>query len=300
MQECGLCNKRFQALTSTHLKSAHNLSIAQYKKKFPNHKAGFIVLSNLLPKDDSRFIKWKESLKKRGHSWNKGFTKKNNPSVLKISQTMQKKKIDNFINWRDKMKSLGKIKSKYPLFSKNEELAELIGLILGDGNLFKHERVERLTISFNLKYPKIIIRGQYLVEKILKKKVATDKGIKGNGKRIWIYEKNISKRLGIPCGAKKNHNLRIPEWAWGSKKLLVACLVGLFNAEGSYSIHLPTCTYNLQFSNINKTLLKDVFLALKMLKYNPHLREKRVNLRKRKETESFARLINFKYYRSWL
>lgn len=296
--KCQLCQRDFKIITNTHLKKAHNTSLREYKGKFSNQRIGFLVISNLLPKNDPRFIRWKKSLKKRKSIWNKGHTKETHPSVLKTSQTMQKKRIDNFRNWRDKMKLLGKIKSEYPPFRKNEELAELIGLILGDGNLFKHERVERLTISFNSRYPKIVRRGQYLVEKIFKKKVAADKGIKGNCRRIWIYERNISKRLVVPCGAKKNHNLCIPKWTWKSRKLLVACLVGLFNAEGSYSIHRPTGTYNLQFSNTNQSLLKDVYLALGMLKYNPNLRKNAVRLRRKKETERLVKEIKFREYRS--
>jgi hypothetical protein len=54
-------------------------------------------------------------------NWNKGQTKYTNLSVKKISDTMKEKRIDNFKEWRDKMKTKGKIKSKYlPLKKKRK------------------------------------------------------------------------------------------------------------------------------------------------------------------------------------
>ncbi len=295
---CQFCNKKFKAITNTHLKAIHNITLSKYKKRFPNQKIGFPTPPNLLPENSQEFIRWKNSLKKRGSPWNKGHTKETHPGVLKTSQTMKKRKIDNFKQWREEMRHLGKIKSQYPSLPKNEEVAELIGLVLGDGNLYKHKRTERLTISFNTKYPKIIKRGQYLVEKIFQKKPIGTQNKIGSCARIWIYEKHISKRLGIPCGAKKKYKLRIPEWVWKSEELLKACLVGLYNAEGSYSVHKPTYTYNLQFSNTNKSLLKNVHQALKMLKYSPNLRKNAVRLRRKKEAKRFLKEIKFQEYRS--
>ena len=44
----------------------------------------------------------------------------------KISQTMRARRLDNFKQWRDKMKELGKIKSTYPTLKKDGNLAELV------------------------------------------------------------------------------------------------------------------------------------------------------------------------------
>lgn len=298
MAQCQLCKHKFKAITNTHLKAAHNLTLFEYKKRFPDQKIGFSILPNLLQKNDPRFIKWKNSLKKRNVSWNKGYTKETHSGLLKLSQTMKKKKTDNFKKWREKMKRLGKVKSKYPSLPKNEELAELIGLVLGDGNLFRHERVERLTISFNTKYPKIISRARYLIKIIFQKKPAEDQNKTKTYARMWIYEKYISKRLEIPCGAKKNYKLKIPDWIWKSENLLKACLIGLYNAEGSYSVHKPSDAHIFQFSNLNKFLLQDVHRALKMLKYNPNIRKIRVNLRRKAEIKRLLKQIKFQEYRS--
>lgn len=269
---------------------------------FPKARvSSFPVIPNLLEKSDPRYIKWKKSLEKRPPTWSKGETKETNLSVRKISETMRRRRIDNFAKWREEMVELGKIKSEYPEFEKAKELAELIGMVLGDGNISEHPRTERLTIAFNAKYPRIIKRTKSLLTTVFEKRPTEAAITKSspNSWRMWIYEKWISKRLGIPAGAKKNHQLRIPKWVWKDENLLVYCLIGLYNAEGSYSIHLPTCTYNFQFSNTNHSLLRDVFNALKALGYNPILTKRCVGIRRRAEAEKFAKLIKFKYYRSW-
>jgi len=81
--------------------------------------------------------------------WNKGFTKENNQSVLKISQTMRKRKIDNFAKWRESAKKIGLIRSTYPAPRKDGNLAELVGVILGDGHIRKFPRTEELSIFSN-------------------------------------------------------------------------------------------------------------------------------------------------------
>src|SRR5579872_6298186 len=100
------------------------------------------------------------------NSWNKGFTKDSHLSVRKISQTMKGRHLDNFKVWRDEMKKQGKIKNAYPLLQKNGDLAELIGVTLGDGYLAKFPRTDLLTISANSANIGFIERYANLIEKL--------------------------------------------------------------------------------------------------------------------------------------
>jgi DNA-binding transcriptional regulator WhiA len=188
-------------------------------------------------------------------------------------------------------------KSSYPDFKKDENLAELIDLVLGDGNLYQHERTERLLIAFNSKYPKIIERGRKLIFAHFGKKPAIFYNKTKTCTKLSLYEKKIGIRLGIPVGNKRRFNLYFPSWIWDSKETILSCLLGLYNAEGSLSVYRPSRAYIMSFSNNNKTLLEDVFRALKMLKYNPNLRTNKVNLRRRKEILGFCQQIRFFYYR---
>ncbi len=229
-------------------------------------------------------------------SWSKGFTKATHPSVLKISQTMKRKRIDNFHEWRERMRALGKIPSSYPPLQQSQLLAEYIGIVLGDGNISKFPRTQRLIISANSNNKGFIKRYTWLTHTLFQKKPAVKK-VKGkNCTRISLYQKRISERLSIPTGNRQDKTIKIPSWIWQEEKYITAFLRGLFEAEGSLSIHKPTCTYNFQFANTNKSLLEATEKGLRMLGYNPEVRKKSVRLRKKLEVAKFRELIKFREY----
>ena len=103
-------------------------------------------------------------------SWSKGFTKENHPSIRKISETMKRRKIDNFASWRQASIRSGKIVTVFPPLERSGDLAELIGVLLGDGHIQKFPRTERLLIFSNSNNPGFIKRYKILVEKLFKKK----------------------------------------------------------------------------------------------------------------------------------
>lgn len=229
-------------------------------------------------------------------SWNKGQTKKTHPGVMKISNTMRLRKIDNFRAWRNQMKALGKIPNGYLPIEHCEELAEYIGVILGDGNISKFPRTERLILTGNSNNQGFIKRYAEITQTLFHKKPCVSKLNSSNATRIAFYQKEISNRLGIPCGSRKNLDYTVPKWILKKDGYLVAFLKGLFEAEGSLSIHLPTCTYNFQFRNNNKSLLSAVKDGLIHLGYHPEVRTNSTRLRKRGEVEKFRNLIKFRNY----
>lgn len=223
--------------------------------------------------------------------WNKGKTKTTHPSVLKMSETMRQKKIDNFKSWREKKRQEGVW--KIAEIEKSVQLAELVGVILGDGNIQIFPRCERLIISSHSENKTFIERYSNLVENLFVKAPSILK-TKENCVRISLYQKEISKRLLIPVGSRQKLNNLIPVWITTDKKFVIACLKGLFEAEGSLSIHLPTYTYNFQFTNTNKCLLDFVKNNLLKLGFNPEERPTSIRLRKKKEVLLFKDLINFR------
>ena len=100
-----------------------------------------------LPQDDPRYLKWRRSLSKRPAPWNKGCTKDDHSGVNKISETFKRKKIDNFAEWRRDARENGSVPNGYPPFRKDEKLAFLIVIFLGDGHLYGHERTDSLMIT---------------------------------------------------------------------------------------------------------------------------------------------------------
>lgn len=190
----------------------------------------------------------------------------------------------------------GLIISHYPHLLKNADLSELIGVILGDGHIQRFPRTERLLIVGNSNNPKFIEHYADLVEKVFHKKPHSAKVHGENAIRISLYQKRISERLGIPLGSRKGLQFRTPSWISKNRGFLVKFLRGLFEAEGSLSIHRPTYTYNLQFSNRNQSLLNAVKDGLTILGFNPETRPDSVRLRKKAEVENFLKISRFRMY----
>ena len=255
-----------------------------------------MMLPHLLPKDDPRFIYWKKSLKKRPPPWNKGKTRRSDPSVNKISETFKRKRIDNFAVWRQNARNSGLIPTTHKPLKKTVNLAFLIGLTLGDGNINKMARTECLRITLGTDKPELWKYAMRIIEAVFDKKPSVYKRNAANCVNITLYQQNLSRRLGIPTGARKNLKIKLPTWIWKNKKMLISAVSGLFEAEGYCSIHKPTYTYNMGFSNVNISLLDDMEKALKDLGFHPERRVNAVRLRRKNEVFEFQKIIRFRKY----
>ena len=165
--------------------------------------------------------------------WAKGQTKKDNPSLLKLSETLKSKKIWNFTKWRKEMNK--QRADRYSKLSRSENLAELIGIILGDGNLNKHSRTENLRITCNSEAGGYIKHVSSLMEKIFYKPAAVRKRKNENAVSIDLYQCRISQRLGLPCGNKIRNNVGVPSWIIRNENYFVRCLKGLFETDGCFN-----------------------------------------------------------------
>ncbi|MBI5456870.1 hypothetical protein HY969_03970 [Candidatus Kaiserbacteria bacterium] len=230
------------------------------------------------------------------HVWNKGLTKDSHTSILKISQTMRHRHIDNFAKWREHARRSGLLKSTYPEFPKNEDLAEFIGVVLGDGHIGALPRTESLRIVANSNNKGFVTRYAKLVEKIFAKKPNVKKRNGSEAMNITIYERHISRRLGIPSGARGKIVNRIPRWITENRKMIIPFLRGLYEAEGCYSVHKPTYTYKMFFSNRNDSLLELVFRLVTKLGFHPHVSKYSVQISKKHEVQKFKDLIEFRRY----
>jgi len=251
---------------------------------------------NLLPKTDKRYKKWLKSLKNRPAPWSKGQTKETHPSIKKISETFKKKKIDNFIGWREKMIKSGKFPARPKNLKKDGDLAELIGVTLGDGNIYKFPRTEALTIASNSKNAGFIKRYSDIIYKVFSKKATINKP-SGGCARIRIYQKYMSVSLGVPTGARGGLKIKIPGWIKENKEFLKRYLRGLYEAEGNFSVHKPTCTYKFQFSNRNDSLLKNVYEGMKELGFHPHISEDQIQISRKAEVYGAIDLLKFRQYK---
>lgn len=209
---------------------------------------------------------------------------------------MRRKRIDNFSAWRERAKSLGIIPHSYPKFKRDGNLAELMGVVYGDGNISKFPRTERLIIAANSNNKGFIKRYHDLVKKTFDKEPTAMKVYNSNCVRISIYQNQISKRLGIPSGNRRWIEVTTPSWIKSDHEVLKRFLRGLFEAEGCFCVHKPTSTYKLIFNNKNKSLLDIVYDGLVMLGFHPNLSGYKVQISRREEVYNCIDVIQFRKY----
>lgn len=209
---------------------------------------------------------------------------------------MKRKGLDNFAAWRENAKAQGIIRSEYPAFRRDGDLAELMGVVYGDGNISKFPRTERLIIAANSNATGFINRYAGLVEKIFDKKPVLMKVYNSNCVRISVYQNYISKRLGIPSGNRSNIKVILPSWIKDNTEILKRFLRGLYEAEGSFCVHKPTSTYKLLFSNKNESLLKLVYDSLIMLGFHANLSGYKVQISRKEEVYRSMEELQFRKY----
>lgn len=228
--------------------------------------------------------------------WNKGRTKSTHTSLAQTSLTMRSKKIDNFKKWRDRMKAVGKIKSSYKPFRKNGDLAELIGVLLGDGNIHAFPRTECVRLVSHSDKLGFIKYYSDLMERVIGKKPTVRRRSTANATDIVVYEKHLSKRLGIPTGSRSKLVVHLPDWISKSTELRRRYLRGLYEAEGSIHYHKSTYTHKLLFSNTNESMLSVVSAILTDLGFHPYTHGFKVQVSRKEEVQKLKNLLQFRSY----
>lgn len=194
------------------------------------------------------------------------------------------------------MKESGEIKSIYPALKKDGDLAELIGIVLGDGHICEHPRCDSLRVTGDANKMGFVNRSAVLIELVFGKKPTLAKVQRSNAMTVTIYERHISKRLSIPHGSRKNLDYRLPSWILRSKKYKIRFLRGLYEAEGSLCYHLPTSTHKLLFSNRNQYLLKLVATLVEELGFTQNTSTDKVQVSRKADVQELKDLIQFRSY----
>lgn len=180
----------------------------------------------------------------------------------------------------------------------SENLAELIGIVLGDGNIFTYDRCQRLTISCDGSYAVYVKHVKHLVRDVFKKEPSIIKRSKANCHDVCLYMQDIDKALNLKAGNKIKNKVEIPNWILAKKEFLIRCLKGLFETDGNFSKNKKSYVQFIEFENKCPELRLSVYKAMKRLGYNPQLGNRYVRLARQKEVLDFARRINYFRYGS--
>lgn len=184
------------------------------------------------------------------------------------------------------------------MLRENGDLAELIGTVLGDGNIHSFPRCECLRIVGDASKMGFVFRSAKLVERVFKKKPTIAPVKASNAIIITIYEKYISDRLGIPCGSRARLRYTLPEWIRNRKEHKIRFLRGLYEAEGSLCHHAATYTHKFLFRNYNRHLLELVARLVTELGFKTTISSLQVQVSRKQEVQNLANLLEFRHYES--
>lgn len=270
MVNCCICGLTFKKITNTHLNKRHNLSSDEFLKRYPKAKRA------LAP-------------------WNRGKTKYNHNSLMKFSQRLIRQKKWNFSNWQQERKERLKQRRKKAL-KRNSDLAELIGITLGDGSLTSLPRTEALRVVCNSKHKRYIERIAILIQKVFDKRPRVSKRKGERAADIVLYRNDLSAKLNIPCGNKIKNRVKVPKWIKQNRIYSINCLKGLFETDGCFQENGNNYTSYIEFKNNYNNLLNDVYQMLNELGYHPQFGKNYVRLARTEETFNFKNLIRFRNY----
>lgn len=158
------------------------------------------------------------------------------------------------------------------------QLAELVGIILGDGNIHSYSKGNKIgTYMLRIAGDKRLDK-EYLI-KYVGKMVNNLFGLKpkydyrkSNEMLLICHSKNLVQFLidiGLPSGHKIQNQVGIPTWIFKKNCYLKACIRGLIDTDGCVYALKPNYPhyYQISFKNYNIKLLRDVQKAFKKIGY---------------------------------
>ncbi|TFG25849.1 MAG: hypothetical protein EU532_11225 [Promethearchaeota archaeon] len=174
---------------------------------------------------------------------------------------------------------------------KDKKLAEIFGIILGDGNLSKNGNT--ITIKLNIiKEPRYVNYVMALSREIFKKNPNIQNLPNNQAIQLRINSKELVRKLvllGLQKGDKVKNQVGVPEWIKINRDFCKGCLKGLLDTDGSIFPVISEKTIKMNFKNNSKPLVND-------FKYMCEILDIRVSKIIEGITDSF-RDKKFKFYK---
>ena len=156
---------------------------------------------------------------------------------------------------------------KKPVFS--EKLAELVGILLGDGSTAKYQIVVTLCDKDEKPYGKFV---SGLIKKLFDVPVNVNRRAECSVINIAISRVELVRfcvnDLKLKRGSKIKHQVDIPNWIKANKLFLVSCVRGLIDTDGTVFNHKyrvrgkEYCYKKISFTSRSEPLRQSVFCAL--------------------------------------
>ena len=203
------------------------------------------------------------------------------------------------INSPKNIKKIGRI-------NFNGDLAEVFGIILGDGHVQKYIRGKKvrrysLIIAGNSDTDKDFISSYIpsIFEKVFNLKGSLFFSRDENSAYYKVYGREVVEFVvsnGILPGNKKINNQGIPDWIKKDKSFLLRCIKGLIDTDGS--IHLiskKNRNLRINYTSYIPNLLTDVREGLIILGFSPSkiIKERQIFLTSKNDVNRYVKEIGF-------
>lgn len=160
---------------------------------------------------------------------------------------------------------------------RTPELAEFIGIMMGDGGMSRYQATITLNLVDDIEYSSFVIQTierlfGYTPGVILRVDKTAIRIVMSRVKLVRFLE-----TLGLPTGDKIRNGLNIPQWIIESDDFLIPCIRGLVDTDGSVFTHRyiskrKTYAYKkLSFTSASTPLLYSVGTALKKYGMRPRI-----------------------------
>ncbi|MBI4225481.1 MAG: LAGLIDADG family homing endonuclease [Candidatus Sungbacteria bacterium] len=178
------------------------------------------------------------------------------------------------------------------------ELAEFIGIVLGDGGITQDQISITLHYIDDLEYSKFVV---LLVKKLFEIDASNLRRPNEHVVVIRISRTNLVKfcvALGLKIGNKVKQQVDMPQWIKDNLKYQIACLRGLVDTDGSvfrhrYKSNGKLYSYKkIDFTNRSIPLLTSVSNILKILGIKHRIAGNyKIRIEAQKDVERFFKLI---------
>ncbi|MFH1256051.1 MAG: helix-turn-helix domain-containing protein [Candidatus Diapherotrites archaeon] len=151
------------------------------------------------------------------------------------------------------VKELGKLKTTFIKYGKrlqirkppmdSVQLAELCGVLLGDGCIYSKNNGLCISGHQIHDYKYFTEKISPMFENLFMQKPSIYKSRNSKSLRLVLYSKEVAEFLSssiFVVGNKKKAKARIPEYYFNNPELLIACLRGLSDTDGSICPHPHT------------------------------------------------------------
>lgn len=184
------------------------------------------------------------------------------------------------------------------------DLAEFMGIMLGDGGLTHFQCSIYLHSEIDKKFARYV---QDLISRLFKIKPKIYIHRKHKVLRVSVSSVNLVKYLaskGLSLGNKVHLQVCVPAWILLKQDYIKACIRGLIDTDGSFILHSykikgKMYTYpKISFSNRSEPLLEFVYQELRKLGFNPKRTFKsEVWLHNQNEVKKYLEVVGVSNYK---